>query len=95
MCDGLDNDCDSVVDDGATNLYYEDSDSDLYGNGEVFEGCTQPTYPGGALAYYEFNSNDGSDATPNNNDSDPDAGITYSTNTHTGTGKSASFNGSN
>lgn len=44
LCDSLDNDCDGVVDDGATQTWYRDSDSDGYGSASSStSACTQPT----------------------------------------------------
>lgn len=42
-CDGIDNDCDSTIDEGVTTTYYEDYDGDSYGNPlSVADECTQP-----------------------------------------------------
>ena len=43
VCDGLDNDCDGVVDDGVTNTYYSDGDSDGFGtSANSVLGCSLP-----------------------------------------------------
>ncbi|MDD5331400.1 MAG: MopE-related protein [Candidatus Nanoarchaeia archaeon] len=43
-CDGLDNDCDYVIDDGVKTTYYQDKDGDLYGNsGVTKQACSAPT----------------------------------------------------
>jgi len=43
-CDSLDNDCDSVVDNGVQTKYYPDADDDNYGVAEnAILGCTIPT----------------------------------------------------
>ena len=42
-CDSLDNDCDGAVDEGLKTSYYQDFDTDNYGNGSVMqEACSQP-----------------------------------------------------
>ncbi|MCX7649601.1 MAG: putative metal-binding motif-containing protein, partial [Flavobacteriales bacterium] len=44
LCDGLDNDCDTQVDDGALITFYADADGDTYGNpGLTQQGCTAPS----------------------------------------------------
>jgi len=46
VCDGIDNDCDTVVDNGASGsaTWYEDADDDSYGNINVTQvSCSQPT----------------------------------------------------
>lgn len=45
VCDGIDQDCDGSIDDGATigtTPFYIDSDGDGFGRGEPFEECTVP-----------------------------------------------------
>ena len=43
ICDGVDNNCDRSVDEGVKNTYYEDSDSDDYGNNAVTtQACSAP-----------------------------------------------------
>ena len=43
VCDGLDNDCDLVVDDGVTTAFYRDADADGWGNsGDVVLACSNP-----------------------------------------------------
>jgi hypothetical protein len=41
-CDGVDNDCDTVVDDGVLNMYYRDLDSDGHGATVAASACTAP-----------------------------------------------------
>lgn len=43
-CNGLDDDCDTQVDEGVKTTYYQDLDSDTYGNSNVtIQACTKPT----------------------------------------------------
>ena len=43
ICDGIDNNCDDSVDEGVTTTYYQDTDSDGFGDpGSTVEGCDQP-----------------------------------------------------
>ena len=43
ICDGVDNDCDSMTDEGVQTTYYRDMDGDGFGNPAVTQqGCTQP-----------------------------------------------------
>ena len=42
-CDGIDNDCDLIIDNGVLTTYYEDFDSDTHGNPLVSQDlCSQP-----------------------------------------------------
>jgi hypothetical protein len=44
ICDGLDNDCDGAIDDGATITYYRDTDGDKHGDpSKTTTGCSAPT----------------------------------------------------
>ena len=43
ICDGFDNDCDALVDEGATLTFYRDLDGDTYGNPiSTIQGCSAP-----------------------------------------------------
>ena len=43
VCDGIDNNCDSQIDEDVKTTYYQDADSDGYGNeSEVAKGCSPP-----------------------------------------------------
>ncbi len=56
VCDGLDNNCNGVVDEGVTTTYYRDADGDGYGNPSVsVQACSQP-------AGYVTNDTDCNDA---------------------------------
>ncbi len=58
VCDGADNDCDAVVDEGVGNTWFEDSDGDGYGNGTVTTvSCEAPTgFVGNALDCDDFSA---------------------------------------
>ena len=44
ICDGIDNDCDNMTDNGVTVTYYRDFDGDQYGNSADHRAaCSQPT----------------------------------------------------
>lgn len=65
VCDGVDNDCDTSIDEGVKNTYYRDADGDTYGALAVTtQACTQP-------AGYVANSTDCDDT----NDSANPGGI--------------------
>ena len=59
VCDGVDQDCDGIVDNGVTTTFYGDADSDGYGNpSSSTQACTQPTG-------YVNNNQDCNDGNPN------------------------------
>ncbi len=43
ICDGLDNNCDGLTDEGVTSTFYPDKDDDGHGSGEPAEFCEQPS----------------------------------------------------
>ncbi len=66
LCDTVDNDCDGSVDEGVTISFYEDTDSDGYGNpGSAADGCTAP---GG----YVSDATDCDDTEPNSFPGNPE-----------------------
>jgi hypothetical protein len=58
VCDGVDNDCDTDVDEGVGSTWYQDADSDGYGNGSVSTtACDSPSgYVANALDCDDFNA---------------------------------------
>ena len=55
VCDGVDNDCNGIVDDSVANTYYADSDNDGYGDvNSTAQGCSVPQG-------YVANADDGDD----------------------------------
>jgi len=58
VCDGVDNNCDGFTDEGVKTTWWQDADTDGYGDaGFPYEGCTKP--PG-----FVLNSQDCNDSEP-------------------------------
>ncbi len=79
ICDDSDNDCDNDVDEGVGTTWYQDSDSDGYGNGSVSAvSCNAPSgYVGNALDCDDFTSstNPGSFEVCDGQDNDCDGSV--------------------
>ena len=79
VCDDADNDCDSDVDEGVGATWYQDSDSDGYGNGSVsVVSCDAPIgYVGNALDCDDYSSstNPGSFEVCDSADNDCDGSV--------------------
>jgi uncharacterized protein (TIGR02145 family) len=70
VCDGIDNNCDGIVDEGLTSTFYQDLDGDGFGSSITVQSCTQPS------GYVAQNGDcDDSDATINPNASEICNGI--------------------
>ena len=84
QCDGIDNNCDGNIDEGAGSMYYRDSDGDNHGNPtNVTQDCVQPS--GYVLDNSDCNDNDSSinpeaseqcDGVDNDCDGSVDEGLT-------------------
>lgn len=88
-CNGIDNDCDSLIDEDSTfTTYYQDSDGDTYGNPDVSESiCSAPTSDY-VLDNTDFDDTDATlypdapelcDGKDNDNDGETDNGIATTT----------------
>jgi hypothetical protein len=53
FCDGRDNDCDGIVDDGVGTTWYRDADGDGYGSTVTIQACSRP--PGYASQHGDCN----------------------------------------
>jgi len=88
ICDGIDNDCDTQIDEGLTfTTYYTDADGDGYGTGSGQSLCANPG-PGFATQAGDCNDNDDSinpaateicDGIDNDCDTQIDEGLTFTT----------------
>ncbi|MEE2644416.1 MAG: MXAN_6577-like cysteine-rich protein [Myxococcota bacterium] len=65
VCDGEDNDCDGLADEGVSTAYYEDSDGDGFGGREISKvllACAQPMMTGPNGGMYVTNNSDCDDS---------------------------------
>jgi len=68
LCDGLDNDCNGDVDDGAVfNTYYLDADGDGFSTGANIDMCL-PDFSDGLVGHWSFDNGDATDDSGNGKD---------------------------
>lgn len=66
ICDGVDNNCNGVVDEFLATTRYLDADGDGYSTGASISMCL-PSFTGGLVAYYSFDASTGTDDSGNGN----------------------------
>ena len=91
VCDGLDNNCNGVVDEFLATTRYRDADADGYSTGATTSMCL-PSFTGGLVAYYSFDTGTGTDDSGYGNTGSVLNGITFATGK---VGKAARFDGIN
>lgn len=89
ICDGLDNNCNGIVDEFLASSRYLDADGDGYSTGASMSMCL-PELSNGLRMYYSFDASNGTDDSGHGLTGTVLSGVSFATGK---TGKGATFDG--